>query len=319
MKLRAIPRRTAPALDTVRGSLVALATPFRGGRIDEARLFALTENQVRAGSAGLVACGSTGEAAALSPAEHARVLTVVLEAALGRVPVIAGVGAACTEAAVALAAAAARGRVDAVLVAPPPYTRPTQEGIIAHVRAVATASDLPVILYDVPARTGVAIDDATVARLHETGMIVGIKDATADLARPPRLLALCGAGFLQFTGDDATAIAYRAMGGHGCISVTANLVPALLAALHRAWDAREMQTVADLRDRLAPLHAALFLETNPIPLKAAMDLAGLCDAALRLPLTTASVSTLGRLASLLPPLLEAEEACIRQPRLSLVR
>lgn len=319
MKLRPVPRPVAPALDTTRGSITALVTPFRGGRIDEPRLFALAEHQVRAGTTALVPCGSTGEAASLSPAEHARVLAVTLEAALGRIPVIVGVGAPCTEAAVALAAAAARGRANALLVAPPPYVRPTQEGIAAHMRAVAMASELPVIVYDVPGRTGVAIADETIARLHDAGLIAGIKDATADLARPPRLRALCGPAFLQFSGDDATAAAYRAMGGHGCISVSANLVPGLCAQLHRAWDSGDLVTVASIRDRLAPLHDALFLESNPIPLKAAMDFAGLCEAALRLPLTMATTATLGRLANILPLLLEAEDECAHHPRLSLVR
>ena len=319
MKLRPVPRPAAALIQGLQGSITALATPFRGGRVDEARLFSMAEHQVRAGTAGLVASGSTGEAASLSAAEHARVLAVALEAALGRVPVIAGVGAPCTDSAVILAAAAARGRANGLLVAPPPYARPTQEGIAAHVRAVAMASGLPIVLYDVPNRTGVAIADETVARLHDAGLIVGIKDATADLDRPPCLRARCGPAFLQFSGDDATAVAYRAMGGHGCISVTANLVPALCAQLHRAWDERDLETVAGIRDRLAPLHEALFLESNPIPLKAALDLAGLCDAALRLPLTTATAATIGRLATLLPPLLEAEDACAHQPRLSLVR
>lgn len=312
-------KRQHPAtLAGLRGSMTALVTPFRGGRVDEPRLSALCELQVRAGTAALFVCGSTGEAAALSPAEHARVLALAVEATMGRIPVFAGCGAPATEPAVALAAGAARARAAGLLCAPPPYSRPTQDGIAAHIRAVALAAERPVILYDVPARTGVAISDDTVARLYEAGLILGLKDATADLARPPRLRALCGDGLLQLSGDDGTAAAHRAMGGHGCISVAANVVPALCARLHRAWAANDPAAFAHLRDLLAPLHAALSMESNPIPLKVAMELACLCESELRLPLTTAATATIGRLASLLPDLLQAETAQA-PPALSLVR
>ena len=301
-------RAQSPGLDGLRGSMTALVTPFRGGRVDEARFSALCELQVRAGTAALFVCGSTGEAAALSPAEQSRVLALAVEATLGRIPVFAGCGAPATEAAVALAAGAARRRAAGLLCAPPPYSRPTQEGIAAHVRAVALAAERPVVLYDVPARTGVAIADETVARLFEAGLIIGLKDATADLARPPRLRALCGDALLQLSGDDGTAAAYRAMGGHGCVSVAANVVPGLCARLHRAWAAGDLAAFARLRDLLAPLNAALSMESNPIPIKVAMELACLCESEVRLPLTTAATATIGRLATVLPPLLQAENA-----------
>ena len=298
----------------LRGSMTALVTPFRGDRIDEKRLFALCEQQVRAGTSALIVSGSTGEGPALCPAEQSRVLAIALEASLGRVAVVAGCGAPATEAAVALAASAARGRANALLVAPPPYSRPNQAGIVAHVRAVAAAAERPVILYDVPGRTGVAIEDATVAQLFQAGLIVGLKDAAGDLSRVPRLRALCGEGLALLSGDDGTAAGYRAMGGQGCISVTANVVPGLCAAMHRAWDCGDWQDFARLRDMLAPLHEALFIESNPIPVKAAMELAGLCDSRLRLPLTGACAVTVGRLATILPPLLAAEDEAVSRFR-----
>ena len=316
--LSTVSQQPAP-LAGLRGSMTALVTPFRGGRVDEPRLSSLCELQVRAGTAALFVCGSTGEAAALSPAEQSRVIALAVEAVTGRIPIFAGCGAPATEPAVALASGAARRRVAGLLCAPPPYSRPTQEGIFVHVRAVALAAERPVILYDVPTRTGVAVADDTVARLFEAGFILGLKDATADLARPPRLRALCGDGLLQLSGDDGTAAAYRAMGGHGCISVAANVVPGLCARLHRAWATNDLSTFARLRDQLAPLHVALSMESNPIPLKVAMELACLCEGELRLPLTTAATATIGRLATLLPELLQAEAAAIAPAALSLVR
>ena len=274
---------------------------------------------MRRGTAALVVCGSTGEAPALLPSEVMRVVRTASEAVAGRVPVIAGCWAPATDAAMALAGAAVRSGADALLVAPPAYSKPTQAGIVAHVRAVAHAANRPVLLYDVPGRTGIAVSDETVARLFERGLIEGLKDATADLSRPVRLRALCGAGLLQFTGDDATAAAHRAMGGDGCISVTANLVPALCAGLHAAWRDGDLAGFARLRDLLAPLNAALFHESNPVPVKAALSMAGLCGGDLRLPLTRAGQGTLDLLAPLLPGLLAAEdEAAGQPPRLSLV-
>lgn len=298
------------------GSAVALVTPFRDGRVDEGALAALCERQVRAGTAALVVCGSTGEAPALSAAEQARVVAVAVEAV--RVPVIAGCGAPATEAATLLAVAAARNGAAGLLCAPPPYSRPTQDGIAAHVRAVAHAADLPVILYDIPGRVGVAVADETVARLHEGGLVAAIKDAAGDLSRPVRLRALCGGALIQFSGDDATAPAHRAMGGHGCISVSANLAPALCARMHAAWDRDDPIEFARIRDLLAPLHRAMALESNPIPAKAALCLAGLCAGDLRLPLTRACDGTLDALGRLLPGLLKAERNAAALPRLSLV-
>jgi 4-hydroxy-tetrahydrodipicolinate synthase len=292
---------------TLRGSIVAVATPFRDGRIDSASLGSLCERQIERRTAGIVVCGSTGEASCLSPAEHEHAVHIVVEATDGRVPVIAGCTSVATEGAAQLATAAYRAGADALLCAAPPYNKPTQEGIFAHVRAIAHAVCLPIMLYDVPGRTASRIADETIARLFAQGLIGALKDATGDLARPPRLRALCGEGLGQFAGDDATAAAHRAMGGLGCVSVTANVAPSLCASLHSAWDGRDLEAFAWLRDLLNPLHAALFVESNPIPLKAALEMLGLCSGALRLPLTRATQSTRELLARVLPPIRLAEE------------
>ncbi len=272
----------------------------------------MVERQIVRGTAGLVVCGSTGEASALTQAEHEHAVRVVVNAAAGRVPVIAGCTSAATETSVALAVAAEHAGADGLLCAAPPYCKPTQDGIAEHISAVAQASGLPILLYDVPSRAGVAITDATVARLFEAGLIVGIKDATADLSRPPRLRALCGEQLLQLSGDDATQAAYRAMGGAGCISVTANIAPALCALLHRAWDEGDLAIVARLRDRLDPLHTALFAESNPIPLKAALAELGLCAATVRRPLTQAQPATVERLRHTLQEVMALEEKSVPQ-------
>ena len=319
--MRAHSNTNGPAgcLAKLGGSLVALATPFRERRLDTETLALLCDRQVKRGSSALVVCGSTGEAPALSAPEQARVVAVAVEAAAGRVPVIAGCGASATDTAAALALAAARNGAIAVLCAPPAYAKPGQDGIAAHVRAVAHVAELPVVLYDVPGRVGVAVADETVARLFEYGLIAAIKDASGDLSRPARLRALCGAELVQLSGDDATAPAYRAMGGHGCVSVTANLVPALCAQQHTAWDRGDLGAFARLRDLLAPLHRALFLESNPIPLKAALSMLRLCKEELRLPLTRAVEATRSQLAQVLDEVTRAENEAATKPRLALVR
>lgn len=299
-------------------SAVALATPFGAGEIDTEALCTLGERQISRGTTALVVCGSTGEASSLSAQEYASAVRAVVEAASGRLPVIAGCSAMATDTAAAFAAAAAAAGADGVLCAPPAYVKPTQEGIFGHVRTVAHAAGVPVMLYDVPGRTGVTVADETVARLFERGLIVAIKDATADLSRPPRLRALCGTMLVQMSGDDATAAAYRAMGGHGCVSVTANLTPALCARLHGAWNEQGLDEFASTRDLLAPLHQALFLESNPIPLKAALGMLRLCAGDIRLPLTKASYTTRDRLANLLAHIVTIEEAVARRKSCALV-
>ena len=301
--------RPPPAL---RGVLPALVTPFLAsdpGEVDLAALSRLVERAACRGVGGLVACGSTGEAPALSAREHAMVVACAAEAA-GGLPVVAGVGAPCTEAAAALAVAAEHVGAAALLVSAPPYVKPGQEGLRAHVRAVAAVTGLPVVLYDVPSRAGIAFADETVARLFEDGLVVALKDASGDLSRPPRLTRLCGPELVQLSGDDATAMAHLAMGGQGCISVTANVVPALCSSLQSAFMARDLTFAATLRDLLAPLDAALFTETNPIPVKAALGLLGLCAPNLRLPLTRAEPATVARLRRALETVMTQEEAML---------
>jgi 4-hydroxy-tetrahydrodipicolinate synthase len=283
----------------LRGSIVAIVTPFDGMEIDETALGFLCVRQIKRRTAAIVVCGSTGEASSLTPAEHERAIQIAVEAAAGRVPVIAGCTSLATTTSVKLAAGAARAGADGVLCAAPPYARPTQEGIFAHIRAVAHASNLPIMLYDVPSRVGISIADSMIARLFTEELIGALKDATADLSRPPRLRALCGTGLVQFAGDDAIAAAHRAMGSSGCVSVTANVAPALCAALHDAWNQGDLDEFARIRYLLDPLHAALFAESNPIPVKAALEILGLCSAGVRLPLTRAAQSTRDQLMRLL--------------------
>ena len=249
--------------------------------------------------------------------EYARAVRTVVEVTAHRAPVIVGCTTLVTSAAVTIGLEASSAGADALLCAVPPYVKPTQEGIIAHIRAIAHATDLPVVLYDVPSRSGVAITDNTVARLHDAELIVGLKDATADVTRPTRLRARCGNDFLQWSGDDATAPAYRAMGGTGCISVTANVAPALCALLHRSWDSGDLTRFAALRDLLDPLNAVLFKESNPIPVKAALAGLGLCTDEVRLPLTRATLATQERLLALMPPVMLAEEHAAQEPTYAL--
>ena len=295
------------------GSLTALVTPFRDTQLDTAALASLCERQINAGTTGLVVCASTGEASCLTTAEQIRAFRTVVSAAAGRVKVIAGCTTTATATSILLATEAVRAGADALLLAAPPYNKPTQDGVFAHVRAVAHACRLPIILYDVPSRVGIKLADATIARLVEQELIVALKDATADLSRPPRLKALCGAGLAQLSGEDATAAAYRAMGGDGCISVTANVAPALCAGLHAAWDSGDLAGFGYLRDLLDPLNTALLTESNPIPVKAALELLGLCSSAVRLPLTRASQATRDGLACLLPTIAVAEQRAACTP------
>ncbi|MBL6081233.1 4-hydroxy-tetrahydrodipicolinate synthase [Belnapia sp. T18] len=292
------------------GSVPALVTPFRhsDGAVDEAILSALADRAVKQGSSAILVCGSTGEAPALLPDEHARIVRIAAETVGSKAGVFVGVGASSTEAAVRLAVAAERCGASALLCSAPPYIKPGQDGLIAHIRAVAAASVLPIILYDVPSRAAVCFADDTIARLYDDRLIQALKDATGDLARVQRLRALCGTDFPQMSGDDATAVAHLAMGGIGCISVTANVVPGLCAALQEAWALHQFDKAFELRDKLAPLHAALFTESNPIPVKAALSRLGLCESTLRLPLLHAKEPTRLQLARILANLIPAEQA-----------
>ena len=294
----------------LKGSIPALVTPFHPddlAALDQQALARLAIRAVEQKSSALVVCGSTGEAPALSPREHGEAIAIVARAVRDCVPVIAGVGAPSTQLAASLAVAARQAGATALLVSAPPYVRPTQEGLKAHVCAVYTAARLPILLYDVPSRTGVAFLDETIAQLRSEGVIEGLKDATADLARPARLRRLCGDDFVQLSGDDATALAHRAAGGAGCISVTANLVPSLCADMHAAWDRGDVKKAQHIAERLSPMHDLMFLETNPTPVKAALGLLGLCNPVPRLPLLPATAQTMDRLAEITQRLLVDDE------------
>lgn len=266
------------------GSIVALLTPFKNGEVDGKSFQAFVEWQVAQGTQGLVPCGTTGESPTLSHEEHMRVVELCIEAAGGRVPVIAGTGSNSTAEAIALSRHAREAGADAVLVVTPYYNRPTQEGLYQHFKAIHDAVEIPIIIYNIPGRSAVDMSVATMARLAKLPNIVGVKDATADLTRPLRTRIEIGPEFCQLSGEDATVVPFLAQGGHGCISVTANVAPAQCAALHLAWQAGDLATVARLRDQLLPLHQAMFVETSPAPVKYAACLLGLCADELRLPM-----------------------------------
>jgi 4-hydroxy-tetrahydrodipicolinate synthase len=267
-----------------RGSLVALVTPFRNGAIDEDALQSLVDWHLEQGTHGLVPVGTTGESPTLSHAEHERVVEVVIEAAARRLPVIAGAGSNSTAEAISLAKHAKQAGADAILVVTPYYNKPTQAGLYAHFRAIHDAVDLPLLIYNIPARSVVDMTVETMAELARLEHVVGVKDATCDLVRPLLTAQACGDDFCQLSGEDGTALAFLASGGHGCISVTANAAPRLCAEMHEAWQRGDAAEALALQRRLTPLNKALFVETSPAPVKYALARLGKCGAAVRLPL-----------------------------------
>jgi 4-hydroxy-tetrahydrodipicolinate synthase len=274
-----------------RGSIVALITPFRNGGIDEAALQSLVEWHVEQGTHGLVPVGTTGESPTLSHAEHERVIELVIEAAGGRVPVIAGAGSNATAEAISLARHAKKVGADAILVVTPYYNKPTQEGLYAHFKAIHDAADLPLVIYNIPGRSVVDMSVDTMAALAELPNVVGVKDATCDLARPLLTRLACGTDFCQLSGEDITALAFLANGGDGCISVTANVAPRQCAEMHEAWQRGDARAALAIHLRLTPLHRALFLETSPAPVKYAVARLGRCAPDVRLPLVAPREST----------------------------
>ena len=275
-----------------KGSIVALITPFRGGQIDEAAFSAFVEWQIEAGTDGLVPVGTTGESPALSHNEHERLIDLCVEAAGGRVPVIAGTGSNCTEEAISLTAHARSAGANGALVVTPYYNKPTQRGLHAHYKAIADAVDIPLVIYNIPGRSVVDMSVETMARLvKDCPNIVGVKDATADLTRPLATREAIGPEFCQLSGEDATAFAFLASGGHGCISVTANVAPASCAEMHDAWQVGNVGRVMELNHMLYPLNRALFLESSPAPVKYAAAKLGRSTAEMRLPLVEVTDET----------------------------
>jgi 4-hydroxy-tetrahydrodipicolinate synthase len=252
------------------GSIPALVTPFRDGNVDEAAFHRLVDWQIEAGSSALVPCGTTGESATLSYEEHYRVIELCIEVADGRVPVIAGCGSNDTATAVRHMTFAKSAGAAAALVVAPYYNRPNQEGIYAHYAHLADTSDLPIIVYNVPARTVTDIQPETLARLAKIPGIVGVKDASGNIARVPAHRLGCGTDFVQLSGNDDMALAFNAAGGQGCISVTANVAPKLCAEFQAASLAGDMARTHQLNDVLFPLHSALFTDASPGPVKYAM-------------------------------------------------
>jgi 4-hydroxy-tetrahydrodipicolinate synthase len=280
-----------------KGSFTALITPFRQGRIDEPAFRRFVEWQISEGTHGLVPVGTTGESPTLSYAEHKRIVELTVEIANGRVPVIAGAGSNATSEAVEFARHAAKVGADAVLVVTPYYNKPTQEGLYQHYKAINDAVDLPVIIYNIPARCVIDMSVETMARLAKLPNIVGVKDATNDLTRPLKMRVEIDGEFSLLSGEDGTAVAYLAQGGDGCISVTANIAPALLSQMHTAWQRGDVATVRAINERLIALHDALFVETSPAPVKYAASLLGRCTPEVRLPLVETMPATQDRVQS----------------------
>lgn len=266
------------------GSLVAIVTPFRKGKVDERALADLIEWQIANGTNGIVPCGTTGESATLSHDEHNRVIELTVEVARRRVPVVAGTGSNSTDEAIALTKHAKQAGADGSLLITPYYNKPTQEGLYRHYRAVAEAVDLPLVLYNIPGRTGVNMLPTTIARLTALPTIVGVKEGSGSVQQASDIVQMCGDRLTVLAGDDALTLPMMAVGGKGVITVTANIVPAEMAGLVKAFAEGKIEDARRIHFKLSPLFAALFFETNPIPVKEALSLMGKIDPELRLPL-----------------------------------
>jgi 4-hydroxy-tetrahydrodipicolinate synthase len=267
------------------GVLTALVTPFRDGGIDEPALRHVVEHQIEAGIDGLVPCGSTGESATLTHAEHRRVVELVVEAAAGRVAVVAGTGSNNTREAIELTLHARQAGADGALLISPYYNKPTQQGIVEHYAAVAGETAFPLLVYNIPGRTASNILPETMARLADIEHVVGVKEACGDIDQIGHAIAACPPGFVFLSGDDAMTLPLLAIGGRGVVSTSSNVAPQLMCELVRAARGGDFDRARELHYRLLPLFDALFCETNPIPVKTALAMQGLCGAALRLPLT----------------------------------
>lgn len=278
-----------------RGSMPALITPFKKEKVDEQAFQDFVNWQIEEGSHGVVPCGTTGESPTLSHEEHHRVVELCVEVAKGRVPVIAGTGSNSTAEAIELTKHAKKAGADGALIVTPYYNKPTQEGLLLHYLAIANAVDIPILIYNIPGRSVIDMSVETMAKLAEHDNIVGVKDATNDLARPQKLMQLVGNDFCQLSGEDGTAIGFLAQGGKGCISVTANVAPRLCAQLQDAWHLGTYEDAFRVRDVLSPLHEAMFVETNPTPVKFAASLLGKCAPDVRLPLAPLKIKSKARI------------------------
>ncbi|MEP4195171.1 MAG: 4-hydroxy-tetrahydrodipicolinate synthase [Aliishimia sp.] len=274
-----------------KGSMPALVTPFQDGQPDLDTLKKLVEWHISEGSHGLVPVGTTGESPTLTHDEHETVIKTVVDAAAGRIPVIAGAGSNNTAEAARFVQFAAEAGADAALVVTPYYNKPTQRGMIAHYTALHEAADIPIVIYNIPGRSVVDMSPATMGELAKLSRIVGVKDATGDLARVCATRMTCGTDFIQLSGEDGTAHGFNAQGGVGCISVTANVAPKLVSQVQNACLAGDYATALTLQDRLMPLHQAIFTEPGLVGVKYAMSKLDLCSPEVRLPLTELSDET----------------------------
>ena len=267
-----------------KGSFVALITPFRNGAVDESAFQEHVAWQLGQGTHGLVPIGTTGECPALEDDEQERLIALCVEVAKGRAPVIPGTGFNSTAHTIHATKVAKKAGADAALVVCPYYNKPTQEGLYQHFKAVHDAVDIPIVIYNIPGRTAVEMSVQTMARLAKLSNIIGVKDSTNDLTRPVKTRLTIEREFSMLSGEDGTAVAFLAQGGHGCISVTANVAPAQLSQMHEAWQKGNVATVQQINERLMPLHDALFVETSPGPVKYAASLLGRCTPEVRQPL-----------------------------------
>jgi 4-hydroxy-tetrahydrodipicolinate synthase len=282
-----------------KGSLVAIVTPFKNGRVDERALGDLIEFQITNGTDGIVPCGTSGESATLTYEEHDRVIEFTVEATRRRVPVIAGTGSNSTDEAITLTKHAKQAGADGALVICPYYNKPTQEGLYRHYKAIAEAVDLPLVVYNIPSRTSVNIQPTTIARLSSIHNIVAIKEGAGSLGQVSEIIQACGTRIAVLAGDDALTVPMMAVGAHGVITVTANIAPADMAALVDAFAAGKLDEAKALHYKLYPLFTALFYETNPIPVKEALGMMGKIQPELRLPLCPMSVENREKLAGAL--------------------
>ena len=265
-------------------SYTALLTPFKDNKVDYSSYKELIDFQINNGTHGLVPVGTTGESPTLSHDEHKKLIEVCIEQSNGRVPVIAGAGSNSTSEAIDFVKHACSAGADGLLVVTPYYNKPTQSGLLAHYNELIKHASKPIIIYDIPGRSVIQMTDETMAKLAQDQFIVGVKDATADLTRPTRLQNVISDDFIQLSGEDGTALAYLAAGGHGCISVTANIAPNLLSRMHNAWKQGDISAAQEINKKLMPLHDALFCETSPGPLKYAASLLGISSSDARLPI-----------------------------------
>jgi len=270
------------------GSMTALITPMKDGKLDEVAFRKLVEFQIQNGTKGLIPVGTTGESPTVSHEEHKRIVEICVEVNKGRAVVIAGAGSNSTAEAIDFIQHAEKAGADAALVVTPYYNKPNQEGLYLHFKALHDCCNLPIFIYNIPGRSVIDMTPETMGRLAQLPRIIGVKDATADLARPMKQTITCGQDFIQLSGEDATALASLVQGGDGCISVTANIAPRMLADMHEAWAAGDLKTAMAINDRLYPVHEAMFCETSPAPVKYAASLLGLSNPDCRLPIAPLS-------------------------------